>query len=397
MRNNSVYLHTNGLNMSPMKLQSATIDLLRFPLAIMVIFIHMNPDVINLVDADFNLMSWHGLYNVTGILLSHVLTHIAVPTFFFISGFLFFVNFQEWSWDNYERKIHSRVRTLIIPYIVWNIVPFLLLVLTMLWGAIYHDYPIDNIKCLISENSWHIFYDSNVWGTDRVNWLGENLKMTGPYDSPLWFLRDLIVVTILTPIIYIAIKKLNLFIIAFLFVAYISRIWTLLPGFHITAFFYFTTGAYFALNRINIVQFVNNYKKYYLPVCAILLIITIIYDGTNTIIGQNIYPIFICTGVLSAFYIASVCIKRYNFKANKLLLSSCFFIYAIHGVGLPIINSPLSFTQQMLRQLIPGNTNTEVGICYMLTPFITAFLCIFVLQVGRRIFPRTTLLFSGNK
>ena len=121
--------------MSPMEQQSATIDLLRFPLAIMVIFIHMNPDVINLVDADFNLMSWHGLYNVTGILLSHVLTHIAVPTFFFISGFLFFVNFQEWSWDNYKRKIHSRVRTLIIPYILWNIVPFLLLVLTMLGGG----------------------------------------------------------------------------------------------------------------------------------------------------------------------------------------------------------------------------------------------------------------------
>ena len=35
----------------------------------------------------------HGIYNVTGILFSHVLTHIAVPTFYFISGFLFFINF----------------------------------------------------------------------------------------------------------------------------------------------------------------------------------------------------------------------------------------------------------------------------------------------------------------
>ena len=68
--------------MDSTKLQSATIDLLRFPLAIMVIFIHMNPCVINLFETDFNLMSSHRIYNIVGILLSHVLAHIAVPTFF---------------------------------------------------------------------------------------------------------------------------------------------------------------------------------------------------------------------------------------------------------------------------------------------------------------------------
>ena len=70
--------NTQGYGMDSVKLQSATIDLLRFPLAIMVIFIHMNPEVINLFDADFSLCSGHGIYNVTGVLLSHVLTHIAV-------------------------------------------------------------------------------------------------------------------------------------------------------------------------------------------------------------------------------------------------------------------------------------------------------------------------------
>ena len=40
--------------MDSVKLLSATIDLLRFPLAIMVIFIHMNPEVSNLFDADYS-------------------------------------------------------------------------------------------------------------------------------------------------------------------------------------------------------------------------------------------------------------------------------------------------------------------------------------------------------
>ena len=290
-----------GYGMDSVKLQSATIDLLRFPLAIMVIFIHMNPEVSNLFDVDFSLISGHGIYNVTGVLLSHVLTHIAVPTFYLISGFLFFINFQKWSWKGYKKKLSSRIKTLLVPYLLWNAIPFLLAVLAMLAAVAIKGKPIEGVETFIVEKNWHIFYDCNEWGTTRINWLGENLRMTGPYDLPLWFLRDLIVATMMTPIIYYAIKKSGLFIISILFVAYISRIWTLLPGFHIIAFFYFSTGAYFALNKINVIQFVDKYKLLFIPICIILLVATTIYDGANTVIGQNIYPLFVCTGVLTVF------------------------------------------------------------------------------------------------
>ena len=148
-----------GYGIDYVKLQSASIDLLRFPLAIMVIFIHMNPDVINLVDADFSLISGHGIYNVTGILLSHVLTHIAVPTFYLISGYLFFINFQKWSWEGYKKKLNSRIKTLLVPYLLWNAVPFLLTVLAMLAAVAIKGKPIEGVETFITENNWHIFYD----------------------------------------------------------------------------------------------------------------------------------------------------------------------------------------------------------------------------------------------
>lgn len=389
--------NTQGYGIDYVKLQSASIDLLRFPLAIMVIFIHMSPDVINLIDADFSLISGHGIYNVTGILLSHVLTHIAVPTFYLISGYLFFINFQKWSWEGYKKKLNSRVKTLLVPYLLWNAVPFLLTVLAMLAAVAIKGKPIEGVESFIAENNWHIFYDCNEWGTTRINWLGEHLRMTGPYDSPLWFLRDLIVVTMMTPIIYYAIKKLGLFIISILFVAYISRIWTLLPGFHITAFFFFSTGAYFALNKMNIIQFADKYRLLFIPFCIILLVASTIYDGANTFIGQNIYLLFICTGVFTAFYVASKCIIKYNIRPNKMLVSSCFFIYAIHGVNFPFIGSPLSLTRRLLHYVIPGNTGIEEGFCYLTSPIVTAFLCILLLMFARRFFPKITLYFSGNK
>lgn len=393
MNKNSII---KGSEMNTTELQSATIDLLRFPLAIMVIFIHMEPGVINIFETDFNLISGHGIYNVIGILFSHVLSHIAVPTFFLISGFLFFINFQGWSWEGYKKKMKSRIKTLFIPFFLWNAFPFLLTISVMLASDLIKN-SIEEVQALITEKSWHIFYDCNEWGTTCVNWLGDNLRMTGPFDLPLWFLRDLIVVTILTPIIYYAIKKLGIFILGLLFLAYISRIWTLLPGFSITAFFFYTTGAYFALNRINIIQFANRYKIFLIPVCLILLVVTTIFDGTNTVIGQNVYPLFVCTGVFTAFFVASTYITTYNIRPNKLLVSSCFFIYASHGVDFPITGSPLFFTDRLFHRIFPGHTGLEELICYIASPLVTACLCVLLLVFARRLFPKTTLYFSGNK
>ena len=78
---------------------SKTIDLLRFPLALWVLFAHMGPTMENVFFADFSFFSWHGIYNFLGFFLSKVIGVVTVPTFFMISGYLFFVNFKDWSWE----------------------------------------------------------------------------------------------------------------------------------------------------------------------------------------------------------------------------------------------------------------------------------------------------------
>lgn len=376
---------------------SETIDLLRFPLAIMVIFIHSSIPVVNLLDADFPVLSGQGILNVIGIVMSHILTHIAVPTFFLISGFLFFVNFQDWSWNGYKKKMQSRVKTLLIPYLSWNTLVLVFVVIGLLGSAMHHHTSLDKLQEFLLNNNWHVYYDCHEWGTERINWLGQHLRMTGPIDLPLWFLRDLIFVSILSPVIYFAVRKLKILALAILFLAYISRVWTLIPGFHITAFFFYTLGAYIALNKKNIIDFVTKYRWGIIPSYILLLIVTTIYNGVNTTIGQNIYPFFIITGVFTAFYIASVCVIKWNLKPNKLLVSSCFFIYAAHAVGVPGIGSSISISRKIIHLIIPGSTLLEDAICYLATPFMAAGICILVLMIGRRLFPKLTLLFSGNK
>jgi surface polysaccharide O-acyltransferase-like enzyme len=379
---------------TPSQLQSMTIDLLRFPLAIMVIFIHMNPFTVALPDADFSMLSGRGIFNVIAIMLSHGISCIAVPTFFLISGYLFFIKGSDFTWSLYCYKIKRRLHSLIIPYFLWNALAVLLSLSIFMMLVWFRNGSMEPVHKILS-HGWHLFYDCNVWGTTRVDWLGGARYSTGPFDLPLWFLRDLIVVTLLSPVIFVLVKRLKIWGILVMFVAYISRIWFLIPGFSETAFFYFSLGAYLAVNRYSIVALVHRYKAVILPITVILLLSLCYYDGGSTYIGNNIRPFYSVFGVFAAFYIASELIVRYGIKPNKLLVSSCFFVYAMHTIGDFLM--PISLSKRIIHFLIPGQSGIEEGLCYVLTPFLTAAICVAVYAVCRKLFPKITLIFSGNK
>lgn len=77
-------------------LQSQTIDWLRFPLAVAVVFIHsFGIKEYTLPSLNISSLTGMDVYNLIRICFSNVLTHVAVPTFYLISGFLFFLGLKE--------------------------------------------------------------------------------------------------------------------------------------------------------------------------------------------------------------------------------------------------------------------------------------------------------------
>lgn len=66
------------------------------------------------------------VYDIEGLLfwielfISH-LTDIIVPCFFAMSGYLFYQNF---TWMKLKEKWKSRIKTIVFPFIVWNLVGF---------------------------------------------------------------------------------------------------------------------------------------------------------------------------------------------------------------------------------------------------------------------------------
>lgn len=121
---------------------SLTIDFLRFPLIVGVVFIHnyIVKTELHGVPLSTLLNEWTiGLFYA----FSQVVSRVCVPLFFFISGLLFFKG-ANFSWNIYVHKIRRRISTLLVPYLIWNLIGFLLLCIASTY-----------ISCDISRNCGH--------------------------------------------------------------------------------------------------------------------------------------------------------------------------------------------------------------------------------------------------
>ena len=97
--------------------QIDTFSQLRLPLIVLITFAHSYSGV----RAGWTL--WDGgwdTYEVLKLVVSETMVKVAMPTFFVMSGYLFFVNVTEWNAKTYWNKLRRRVKTLLIPYIIWN-------------------------------------------------------------------------------------------------------------------------------------------------------------------------------------------------------------------------------------------------------------------------------------
>lgn len=149
------------------------ITYLSLTLAIMVVIRHsVNIDVYGLSG---------GLYYLE-LCISEI-TDLCVPTFFAISGYLFFQNF---SYQDLPRKWKSRFFSLVIPYCVWNELAYLY-------------YELLSILPIIGS------YINQEIEPFNIQWFFKNMILGG--HNITWFLEYLIIFTIICPVFYFFIKN----------------------------------------------------------------------------------------------------------------------------------------------------------------------------------------------
>jgi peptidoglycan/LPS O-acetylase OafA/YrhL len=330
---------------------SKKLRFLSFFLVILVVFIHNYFGNIPPTD------TFSYIFQTT---LSRGISYIANPLFFIISGFLFFRKQEIPSIKNYTEMLFKKIRTLAVPYILTSA----LVLVIYIYLKIDHYTSITEVI--------------KVWLTDPV-----------PFQ--LWFLRYLMLLCIISPLIYYLIKKTKyiylIFILLAWFIFYSEVDWALIS---IT---FFSVGAFIAIHEIQVPDFNKNYL---LPASVILgwiflsYIACIIYED-NFVVKCLIRNVAILCGLAAVWLLYDIFHKYAGKWLDAGILSYSFFIYLFH---LPLI----IFVRKALMMTIP-DPYSVIGsdIVYVLTPIVTVITCIIMGYMLKRFIPPVYNIFTGSR
>lgn len=317
------------------------LDLLRFPLTLFVVLGHLFCSYTFTVHGIVYSWADYNIYTSFVKFIGSFLEGKSVPFFFFISGFLFFYK-TSFDKETYIHKMKRRIHSLLIPYILWNTAAILF--------EIFLRY------CPLLPNATPDDIHFTVPGLLSCYWNGRPgifLKAAGempatafPFNGVLWFVRDLIIVSLLTPFLYRTITRWKSYSVYLLGIAWfiinsislpLEEVAVKCPDFlHvkmlITAFFFFSWGAYFSMMKIDLKQV---WSKYF-SISAVVYVLfsmmdlwTAVYHAQYHLIFKNISTI----ASLPFFYnIANWLLEKKGCHPNKFLTESVFFVYATHNV-----------------------------------------------------------------
>jgi surface polysaccharide O-acyltransferase-like enzyme len=345
---------------------SDRLTIIRFPLIVGVIFIHT-------YSIESNTSSAISASDFIRIFISQGLSRIAVPTFFFISGFLFFQG-TRWDTEVYFKKIQSRIGTLLVPMIAWNLISI------SIYAAAQ---SIPSLRIYFSNKSDII---STYTLFDYIN---GTLGLTRfPIAYQFWFIRDLMIVSLITPLIYFSrIARIDIPIILLLFIFWMLGITiNIIPS--IDAILFFMIGSYFALKD----KSPFSIDKYGTS-CAI------IYFFMATICSlfyfehfrEYVHKISIFIGIATALYITRFISQGTAFFTflQKFSMAS-FFIFAAHEPLLTILKK----TAPKITGL--GSTSTSL-IIYFMIPIFIIIIGLITYYVITKHCPRILILLGGHR
>jgi len=358
---------------------SDTITALRFPLIAAVVFIHTfivgQPDI----DGRINVQSGQfPFYDMLDYTVRICFAEIAVPLFFAIAGYLFFYK-CDFNQSVYKKKIKSRLRTLLVPYILWNLLYLLYILATQLImpSATSHG------RKLILDYTLLDFFDS-FWHFDGI------YRGWGPIYAPLWFIRDLIEINLFAPLIYWIVKEKRIVGITVLFTLYLCGLWLITPGVCITGFSFYAMGAWASVNRIDLLRMVSIRGMLVMIVSFAFLIMDILL-WKHGIFHPFFHRCFIVSGVIAFVALSLSLVLKYGIGDICVYLSRCsFFVYLFHLFVIPIFNKCWASV------LSPINTFTA-SLALFLVPLVTCIVCIGLYECMKGVLPSVMSVLVGGR
>ncbi|ADV43950.1 acyltransferase family protein [Bacteroides helcogenes] len=286
---------------------------------------------------------------------------MCVPLYFVISGFLFFYNGQVLTKEWYLNKIKSRSFSLLMPYLLWCTIALIVF-------SINHSVSvIDMIKGY----------------TIGVSFPNMNGGATSVWDGPLWFVRNLFVLMLISPAIHVFLhyKKFSAAVLGLMFVAWLGMVSPMEHGVFISLLF-FSIGGWLGLRQQHItVKWKWRYPALY-SMFVILWCISPIGYQDYILQFVKVSGMWLVLALACQFVAGKECVKDYG--------ALSFFIFACHDILLPFVKGVVTFCYETLQ--IQGNASAYF--CVVIMDF--AF-CVVIYKLINILMPKLSKPLTGSR
>lgn len=322
------------------KLDSSVISVLRFPLIVGVVCIHCG-------------MGGRFLQ----YLLGGICGKLSVPIFLLISGYLFFrEGSYELTKELWISKFKKRIFSLLVPYLLWNFIGYIIYAI-----KIGFDF----------EDLFHSFWVIDIPGRSG----------SSPIDGPLWYVRNLMIMVVISPIISYMMKYTKWYLILIMTILWIIQIPPFNKGIGI-AFYFFSLGGYLRMFDYH-VENLQRYAKYLIIAYPIYVIYAFLMQS-NTDSWDFQLGILLGIGAIFSLTIHFIVVVKIV-NLPKILSETSFFIYCLHDLLL-----------QFLKPFFSEILGTG-DFAYLSLIVVDIALCLGFFYVLKRISPKVTSLLMGGR
>jgi peptidoglycan/LPS O-acetylase OafA/YrhL len=349
---------------------AARFDVLRFPLIVAVVFIHNYDSAIHLANGTVGVQQPALYVEFIRRLVSLGFAQVAVPLFFLMSGYLFFLNFDG-SLEAWRSKMVSRVRTLLVPLVLWG-----LLNIAVVWLG--QSNPATGV--FFSGSKRPVIAELHAFGfVDAV------FGITGPpLAYQFWFIRDLILLVLLAPLVHAILRRSQWGACLLLGGLWLSAMWPLrCPS--ADASFFFVLGATLAYQGHK--PFPSDRWRSPLILAYVLLLIAdaLLYAPAWS------HRIAVAVGVPAVLASTDLVVDAHRLRDRLLwLMPSSFFVFAAH--------EPLLTALRKLAYIaIRPSSSVAVLSLYLLVPAVAIIVLVAAWRGLRSASPKALALATGGR
>lgn len=355
------------------KIDSRIISLIRFPMIVGIVMIHSRLPYDVGGTAGFPVYSYLVERGFIG-----TLTRLCVPMFFMISGYLFFVKADGFGMAAYRAKLKSRARSILSPYLLYCT---LAVCLFAVMALVRPDMQSGSTPPL---QVWDVLTVTSMYWD-----MGDNL----PIVPQFWFLRNLMVVVVLTPVVYWLVKKVRWLFVVALALLWTANVWQFgIPG--TMCLFWFSAGAYLGINKMGVYSVARKLRPigWLYPLLAVA-------DVATKEAGWNVYlhNVGIMSGVVLAWYAVGRLVERWpEVSVSPLLLASTFFVFAMHE---PYSGKVKAVFTDVLPGLSANHAVADVQMVayYFLWVAVWVATLVSLFAIIRKVSPRIAAVLSGGR